>query len=92
MADHVFEQFMSLFLILRWEYLGFIRQIFTNFQVYVWPSMFLQVFVVIFDFEVGVPWFYLVNLHQFSSLSMVDHVLTVYVIIFYFELGVPGFH
>ena len=56
------------------------------------PSCFLKVFVVIFDFEVGVPWFYLVNLHQFSSLSMVDHVLTVYVIIFDFEMGVSGFY
>ena len=55
------------------------------------PSCFLKVFVVIFDFEVGVPWFYLVNLHQFSSLSMVDHVLTVFVNIFDFKAGVPGF-
>ena len=54
--------------------------------------MILTVFVVIFDFEVGVPGFYLVNLHQFSSLSMVDHVLTVYVIIFDFEMGVSGFY
>ena len=91
MADHVFEQFMSLFLILRWDYLVFIKQIFTNFQVYVWPIMFLLVFVVIFHFEVGVPWFYLVNLHQFSSLSMVDHVLTVYVIFLILKWEYLGF-
>ena len=55
------------------------------------PSCFSIVFVVIFEFEVGVPWFYLVNLHQYSSLSMVDHVLTVFVNIFDFKAGVPGF-
>ena len=37
-------------------------------------SGFLTVFVVIFDLEVGVFGFYQVNLHQFSSLSMADHV------------------
>jgi len=42
---------------------------------------------------VGVFGFYQVNLHQFSSLSMADHVfLTVYVIIFDFEVGVLGFY
>ena len=38
------------------------------------PSCFLKVFVVIFDFEVGVPGCNLVNLCQISSLSMADHV------------------
>jgi hypothetical protein len=37
-------------------------------------SGFLTVFVVIFDLEVGVTGFYQVNIHQFSSLSMADHV------------------
>ena len=56
-------------------------------------SYFLTVFVVISDLEVGVFGFDQVNLHQFSSLSMADHVfLTVYVIIFDFEVGVPGFY
>ena len=36
--------------------------------------MILTVFVAIFDFEVGVPGFYWVNLHKFLSLSMADYV------------------
>ena len=58
-----------------------------------------------FWFWGGSSWFYLVNLHQFSSLSMADHVfhqfmsfywfwgwscsLEVFVIIFDFYMGVP---
>ena len=38
------------------------------------PSYFSKVFVVILDFELGVPGFYLVNICQFSSLRMADHI------------------
>ena len=57
-------------------------------------SCFLTVFVVIFDFEGAVPGFYQVNLSQFSSLSMADHVFWKFLslsLIFTLEyLGVPG--
>ena len=36
--------------------------------------MFITVFVVIFDFEGGVPGFYQVHLSQILSLSMADHI------------------
>ena len=57
--------------------------------------MILTVFVVIFDFEVGVPGFYLVNLHQFSSLSMAYHVfnqfMSLFVILMHVQMyGVVG--
>ena len=56
--------------------------------------MILTVFVVIFYFEGAVPGFYQVNLSQFSSLSMADHVFWKFLslsLIFTWEyLGVPG--
>ena len=56
--------------------------------------MFFTVFVVIFDFEGAVPGFYQVNLSQFSSLRMTDHVFWKFLslsLIFTLEyLGVPG--
>ena len=59
----------------------------SNFKFKYGPSCFLIVFVVIFEFEVGVPWFYLVNLHQFSSLSMADHVFHQFMSFYWFWGG-----
>ena len=50
-------------------------------------SCFLTVYVIIFDFEVGVRGFYLVNLHQFSSLSMADHVFHQFMSFYWFWAG-----
>ena len=50
-------------------------------------SCFLTVYVIIFDFEVGVPGCYLVNLCQISSLSMADHVFYSFCCYFWFWGG-----
>ena len=82
-----FYQFMSSFLILRWEFLGFIWLIFTNFGVSVWLIMFFISLCQNFHFEVRVPGCYLVNLCQISSLSMADHVFYSFCCYFWFWGG-----
>jgi len=93
MADHVLYSFCCYFWFWGGSTWVLSGKSFSNLKFKYGWSFFLSVFVVIFDLEVGVFGFYQVILHQFSSLSMADHVfLTVYVIIFDFEVGVPGFY
>ena len=93
MADHVFYIFCCYFWFWGGSTWVLSGNSFSNLKFKYGWSYFLTVFVVIFDLEVGVFGFHQVNLHQFSSLSMADHVfLTVYIIIFDFEVGVPGFY
>ena len=78
---------MSLILILRWDFLGFIRQIFVKFEVQAWLIMFFNSLCQNFHFEVRVPGCYLVNLCQISSLSMADHVFYSFCCYFWFWGG-----
>ena len=87
MADHDFNSFCCYFWFWdgsTWILLG---KSLSNLKFKYGWLYFLTVYVIIFEFEVGVPGCYLVNLCQISSLSMADHVFYSFCCYFWFWGG-----